>query len=347
MSTKKFFSQMALLSFILVLILFLLSPPSSRAAEKVFKWRCQSHWPTASSSYKDSLIRLSNNLKERTNGRLVVEPYAAESLVPSKEIFNAVKRGMIEIATSSPGYFRDQIPLAGVASGLPYAFREVWECAYFHKGLGFEKMMQVECAKHGVYFSTDKVYPTEMCSKKPIRTAADFKGMKIRSSGVLEVFLTSLGAAGAYIPGPEIYPALASGVIDAAHWGAVQGSASMGFYDTAKYHIRPGLNIASTDVWLINQKAIDALPDDLKKVLFSTLEEQFWFRTTEYEYLEALTLAKIQKGKGVQLLVLPPEEQKKMTEAAIKIWDEEAKKSPESGKAVQLMKDFLQKLGHL
>jgi TRAP-type mannitol/chloroaromatic compound transport system substrate-binding protein len=293
------------------------------------------------------LLRLANKLKEDTNGRLIIEPFAAESLVPSNEIFNAIKRGMIEIGTASPGYFRDQVPLAGIASGLPYAFREVWECAYFHKGLGFEKMMRDACAQHGVYFSTDKVYPTEMCSKKPIRTAADFKGMKIRSSGVLQTFLTSLGSAGAYIPGPEIYPALASGVIDAAHWGAVQGSASMGFYDSAKYHIRPGLNIASTDVWLINQKAIDALPEDIKKVLFSALEEQFWFRTTEYEYLEAITLAKIQKEKGVQLLVLPPEEQKKMTEAATKIWDEEAKKSPECGKAVQMMKDFLQKLGHL
>lgn len=345
MGTKRSFWAVALLFFFLCLSLP--TPSPSEAAEKVFKWRCQSHWPTASSSYKDSLIRLSDRLKERTNGRLIIEPFAAESLVPSNEIFNAVKRGMIEIATASPGYFRDLVPLAGVASGLPYAFREVWECAYFHKGLGFEQMMRDACAPHGVYFSTDKVYPTEMCSKKPIRTAADFRGLKVRSSGVLQVFLSNLGSAGAYIPGPEIYPALASGVIDAAHWGAVQGSASMGFYDTAKYHIRPGLNIASTDVWLINQKAIDALPDDIKKTLLSALEEQFWFRTTEYEYLEAITLAKIQKEKGVQLLVLPPAEQKLLTEAAMKIWDEEAKKSPECGKAVQLMKDFLHKLGHL
>jgi TRAP-type mannitol/chloroaromatic compound transport system substrate-binding protein len=345
MAIRKSSWTLSLTAFLL--FLFPQPPLPSEAAEKVFRWRCQSHWPTASSSYKDSLIRLADKIKEETKGRLIIEPFPAESLVPSKEIFNAIKRGMIEIGTASPGYFRDQVPLAGVASGLPYAFREVWECAYFHKGLGFEKMMRDACAPHGIYFSTDKVYPTEMCSKKPIRTAADFRGMKIRSSGVLQTFLTGLGAAGAYIPGPEIYPALASGVIDAAHWGAVQGSASMGFYDTAKYHIRPGLNIASTDVWLIHQKAIDALPDDIQKVLFSALEEQFWFRTTEYEYLEAVTLAKIQKEKGVQLLVLPPEEQKKMTEAAMKIWDEESKKSPECAKAVQSMKEFLQKLGHL
>ncbi|MGQ9859757.1 MAG: TRAP transporter substrate-binding protein DctP [Thermodesulfobacteriota bacterium] len=318
----------------------------SHSAEKVIKWKCQSHWPTASSSYKDSLLRLVENVKSRTNGRLVIEPFAAESLVPSPEIFSAVKRGMIEMGTASPGYFRDQVPLAGIASGLPFAFRQVWECAYFHKVLGFEQMMRDACAPHGVYLSTDKVYPTEMVSKKPIEKMEDFKGLKVRSSGVLANFLTALGGAGSYIPGPEIYPALASGVIDAAHWGAVQGAASMGFYDVCKYHVKPGLNIASTDVWLINQKAMDALPADIKEVLLWSLEEQFWFRTNQYEYLEAVTLAKVQKEKGVKVIVLPPEEQKKITEVAVKIWDAEAKKAPENAKAVELLKNFLKDLGY-
>lgn len=319
----------------------------SHSAEKVIKWKCQSHWPTASSSYKDSLLRLVENIKTRTNGRLVIEPFAAESLVPSPEIFNAVKRGMIEMGTASPGYFRDQVPLAGIASGLPFAFRQVWECAYFHKGLGFEQMMRDACAAHGVYLSTDKVYPTEMVSKKPIEKMDDFKGLKVRSSGVLANFLTALGGAGSYIPGPEIYPGLASGVIDAAHWGAVQGAASMGFYDVCKYHLKPGLNIASTDVWLINKKAMEALPADIKEILLWSLEEQFWFRTNQYEYLEAITLAKVQKEKGVKVVVLAPEEQKKITEVAVKIWDEEAKKAPENAKAVELLKEFLKSLGYL
>lgn len=325
---------------------FLTGAQPSHSAEKVIKWKCQSHWPTASSSYKDSLLRLVENVRTRTQGRLVIEPFAAESLVPSAEIFSAVKRGMIEMGTASPGYFRDQVPLAGIASGLPFAFRQVWECAYFHKGLGFEQMMRDACAAHGVYLSTDKVYPTEMVSKKPIEKIGDFKGLKVRSSGVLANFLTALGGAGSYIPGPEIYPALASGVIDAAHWGAVQGAASMGLYDVCKYHLKPGLNIASTDVWLINQKALDALPANIKEVLLWSLEEQFWFRTNEYEYLEAVTLAKVQKEKGVKVIVLPPEEQKKITEVAVKIWDEEAKKAPENAKAVDLLKKFLKALGY-
>ncbi len=320
---------------------------NARAADEVIKWRVQSHWPASSSSFTDSLQVLADRLKERTNGRLILEPFAAGSLVPAKEIFNAVKRGMIQMGTISPGYVRDQIEVAGIAAGLPFAFKSVWECAYFHKWLGFEKMIQEEAAKYGVFYSTDKVYPTELVLKKPVRSLADFKGLKIRSSGVLQIFLTNIGAAASYLPGGEVYPSLASGVIDGAHWGAAQGAYSMNLYDVCKYHLLPGLNIAGTDAWVVNQKAIDKLPKDVQAILYNALEEQFWKRTNQYIYLEAITLAKAVQEKKVEIISLPPEEQKKITEIAMQMWNKEAEKGPEAAKALQMLKDFLKSLGHL
>ncbi|UCE33572.1 MAG: TRAP transporter substrate-binding protein DctP [Deltaproteobacteria bacterium] len=315
------------------------------AAEEVIKWRCQVHWPAASSSYKDSLLVVIDRLKKRTNGRLIIEPYAAGALVPAKEIFNAVKRGMIPIAITSSAYPRDVIPLMNVASGLPCNFGNVWEAVYFHKWLGFEQMMRDECAKHGLYYSTDKVYPTELSLKKPVRTFEDFKGLKLRSSGILQVFLTSIGAAASYLPGPEIYPALASGVVEGVHWGAVQGSYSMKFYELNKYHLRPALNIAATDIWLVNKQALSKIPEDIQKTLLATLDEEFFLRTNQYIYLEDTTLAKAQKEKGVELITLPPEEYAKMQVAARKMWDEVAQKDPQCAKAVQMLKDFNESMG--
>lgn len=317
------------------------------AADKVIKWRVQSHWPAASSSYKASLLVLAETLKERTNGRLILEPFSAGSLVPAKEIFNAVKRGMIQMGTISPAYVRDQIEVAGIAAGLPFAFKNVWEAAYYHKWLGFEKIIQAETAKHGVFYSTDKVYPTELVLKKPVRNFEDFQGLKLRSSGVLQLFLTSTGAAASYLPGPEVYPSLASGVIDGAHWGAAQGAYSMKLYEVCKYHLLPGLNIAGTDAWVVNQKAIDKLPEDIQAIFYNALEEQFWKRTNQYIYLEAITLAKAVKEKGVEVITLPPEDQKKITEIAMQMWDKEGAKGPDAAKALQILKEFLKSLGHL
>jgi len=184
-----------------------------------------------------------------------------------------------------------------------------------------------------VFYSTDKVYPTELVLKKPVKSLADFKGIKIRSSGVLQIFLTNIGAAASYLPGGEVYPSLASGVIDGAHWGAAQGAYSMKLYDVCKYHLLPGLNIAGTDAWVVNQKAIDKLPPDIQAIFYNALEE--------------LTLAKAVREKNVEVITLPAEEQKKITEIAMKMWDEEAAKGPEAAKAVQMLKEFLRSLGYL
>ena len=301
----------------------------------------------ASSSYKDSLQVVAARLKERTNGRLIVEPYPSGALVPGKEVFNAVKRGMVPIGVTSSAYPLSQVPLMNVASGLPLNFGDVWEAVYFHKWLGFEQMLKDECAKHGLIYFTDKVYPTELSLKKPVRKFEDFKGLKLRSSGILQKFLTSIGAAASYMPGSEIYAALASGVMDGAHWGAVQGSASMKFYDVNKYHLRPALNVAATDIWLVNQKAFDKLPKDLQEILLTTLEEQFWLRTNQYIFLENKALSKVIKEKGVELITLPPAEYAKMQTAAIKIWDEVAQKGPQCAKAVGMLKDFNRTMGRI
>jgi TRAP-type C4-dicarboxylate transport system substrate-binding protein len=317
----------------------MLLPAQSMAQKKdVTTWRVQSHWPAASSSYKDSLISLKDKLAERTDGRLVLELYEANALFSAKDTFNAVRRGIIPMATISPGYIIDQVPLAGVASGLPFAFRKVEEAAHFHQELGFEQMMRDAVGKYGVYYSTDKVYPTEMVVKKPINSYDDFHRLKIRSSGALQVFLTQAGAAGTYVSGAELYTALSQGIIDGAHWGAVQGAYSMSLYEIAKYHVRPALNIAGTDVFIINQKALDKLPEDVRKTVIDTLDEQFTLRTAEYQRQEEEALTKAQKELGVKVNELPADVIAKLTETAQKCWEQEAARSPDSAKAVVLMK---------
>ena len=324
---------------------FTLWTPEADAADKVYKWKMQTHWPQSSSSYADSAEVVVKKLQERTNGRLQIELFPAGALVPPKELFNACKRGMIPIVVTSAAYPRDQVPLMNVASGLPMNFNNVWEIIYYNKWLGFDDMCQEAFGKHGLYYSPDKVYPTEVSLKKPVYKFEDFKGLKLRSSGILQTYLSSIGAAASYLPGSEIYAALSSGVVDGAHWGAVQGSDSMKFYDVNKYHLRTPLNFAQTDIWLINKKAMEKLPQDIQDIIKATLDEHFWLRTNQYQYLEDITLAKVQKEKGVQVLTLPPEDYVKMKDAAMAIWDDVATKSPECAKAVEMLKDFNKQLG--
>ncbi|SFR67529.1 TRAP-type mannitol/chloroaromatic compound transport system, substrate-binding protein [Marinobacter daqiaonensis] len=317
------------------------------AAQETITWKVQSHWPGASSSYKDSLGRLKDQIEERSDGRLKLQLFEAGSLFKAQETFNAVSRGILEMGTISPSYASDKMSLAGIASGLPFAFRNVWEAAYFHQVLGFEEMLREEAAQHGVYYSTDKVYPTEMVVKEPIESWEDFTSLKIRSSGALQKFLTEAGAAASYIPGGELYTALDSGIVDGAHWGAAQGAYSMALYEIAKYHVQPALNIAGTDAIIVSQKALDKLPADLQKLVKDVLQEQFWYRTNEYQYKERVTLAKAIEEEGVKINTLPDDVQDRLVQVAQEMWDEEGKRSDNAAEALQMLKDYLGKLGYL
>jgi TRAP-type mannitol/chloroaromatic compound transport system substrate-binding protein len=325
----------------------ILAPSTPAVAQDKITWRVQSHWPSASSSFKDSLGRLQGELATCTKGRMALELHEAGALFPATEIFPAVKRGVIQMGTISPAYLPETVSSAGIASGLPFAFRNVWEAAYFHKHMGFEKLIRDEVAAQGVYYSTDKVYPTEMVLKSPVNSLDDFRKLKIRSSGALQRFLTAGGAAASFLPGPEIYPALSTGVINGVHWGAAQGANSMGLYEVAKHHVQPALNIAGTDAFVINQKALDALPPDIRKCVIDTLDEQFWMRTNQYLYQERITLAKAIKEKGVKINQLPPDVLDHLTKVAAKQWEEEGKKGPGAQKALAMLKAFMTELGYL
>jgi TRAP-type C4-dicarboxylate transport system substrate-binding protein len=329
------------------LIAFAVLPFQAQAQADTVTWRVQSHWPQSSSSYGDSLEYLRDVLAERTDGRLQLELHAAGSLFGHDEIFNAVRRGVIQMGTIFPGYIMGEVSTAGIAFGLPNAFQNTWEAAYFFKHEGLEDIIREEVAEFGVFYSTDKVYPTEMVLTRKPESLDDFRSLTVRSSGTLQTFLTDAGAATASISGAELYQALSSGVVDGAHWGAVQGALSMSLYEVAKYHVRPPLNIGGIDAFVINQDAIDALPEDIRQTLYSALEEQFWRRTNEYIYQEQAALVKARAELDVEVIQLPEEVRQAMLEAAQQSWEKEREKGGKAAEAMDMLEAFLTELGHL
>ncbi|MCO6387610.1 TRAP transporter substrate-binding protein DctP [Aliihoeflea sp. 40Bstr573] len=338
----SYFSRLALAPAVVVALS--LTAFTASAQESV-TWRVQSHWPQSSSSFADSLEYLRDTLDERTEGRLKLELHAAGGLFGADEIFNAVRRGVIQMGTISPAYAMGEMETAGIAFGLPAAFENEWEAQYFFKTLGFEDMVREDAAEHGLYYSTDKIFTNEMVLTAKPETADDFRALTIRSSGTLQNYLTDAGAAVSSIPGSELYQALSSGVVDGAHWGAVQGALSMSLYEVARYHVRPPLSIGGIDAFIINQEAIDALPEDVQQILYNTLEEQFWRRTNEYIVGEQRALARAQAEHDVEVIELPQDVRDQMLQAAQASWQREREKGEKAAAAMDLLDDYLAELG--
>jgi len=337
----------AILSFLFLTTLMVLSfGGQAIAADKVITWRCQASIAQSSPTYAQSVLRVAEKIKERTGGRLIIETYPGGALLPNNEIFPSVKRGMIEMGYATPGYWKSDIPLALVCA-LPYAFTNYWEVMYFHKVLGFEKMLSDQVAEHGVVFYGDHAIPVEIVTKEPIRTFDDFKGKKIRTYGQFGKFFNALGAHAVSAPGPEIYTGLATGVFHGAHWGAAVGAQSLALYEVCKYHMKPSISLGTEEGWYVNKKALEKLPKDIQTVVRNVLDEQFWVRSVEYAYNEAKEIGNAQTKQGVEIVTLSAEDQKKMAEVAVTIWDEVAKAGPENAKAIAMLKQFLRDQGRL
>ena len=315
--------------------------------QKVYEWKFQSHWPAGSASFKPLKDYFEKDLIKMTNGRLKITLHPAGSLVQSKEIFNAARQGTIEGATAAPIYWMSIVPIAAVAANCPMTFRKAEEGLNFHFKLGFEQMLKDAHAKHNLLYYTEKIYPTAMIGRKPIRSIEDFKGYKVRSSGAIADMLKELGASTSLIPGEELYLALQTGVVDGAHWGAAGGALTMKLCEVAKYYIQPDLAMAGTDVIVINNDAFNALPKDLQKILDKALKERVYKRTREYVGDERKALQTMIKDYNVTVSTLKPADQKIMMAAAMKQWDKVAAKDADSAKAIGMLKVYLKKLRYI
>ena len=106
---------------------------------------------------------------------------------------------------------------------------------------------------------------------KPVKTLADFKGLKMRApTRQTNKLLASLGASPVGMPLPAIPDAVSKGTIDGflLPWEVMP---SLKMHEMVKFHSetdpsRPAL-YSAVFVFAMNQAKYDALPADLKKVI--------------------------------------------------------------------------------
>jgi TRAP-type C4-dicarboxylate transport system substrate-binding protein len=317
---------------------------SARAQSSV-TWKVQSHWPKASGSYNDSLEVLAIELEKRTGGRFKLQMFGAGELAKGGEIYNICRRGVVEMGTISPAYILGEAQCMGLAYGVPGTLREPWEMEHLMKNLGIENLVNQELEPKGVILKAEKIYPTELVVKNPIKTMDDFKALKLRSAGTMLDYLAGAGASPTMIQGPELYQALSTGVVDGAHWGAEIGALSMKLWEVAKYHMKPALGM-SADAFIINKAALGKLPEDLRLQLMALVEERFFLRTAEYSHKEALALTKGRETMGVQAMQFPAPVMAKFSEASKAILAKELAKGDLAAKGGAALTGLMKDLGY-
>ena len=322
--------------------------PAPAPKAEVYKWRMQTMWPGPAYHQWPSIDAFADYARRASNGRLDIEIFTPGTVVPTLELFEAVGKGMLEIGHSLPAYEGGKMPVFNIGYGLPYTFDNHNEMSVYYYDLGLLDIMREEAAKHNVFFLGPTMsHHVTLLTKKPIRTIEDFKGLKLRSTGLCADVMAKAGASCVFLPGPEIYPSLEKGVIDGTHWGAEGAMYSMGFHEVTKYDLTPHMQRSATLEVFINMDKWNSLPDDLKAILemalqvFSIMDGNINERN-DYLHREILV-----KEFGFEVTHFPPEDEAKMRQFTMEVLDEYSAKDAAFAKAADIMKDYLRLMGRI
>jgi TRAP-type C4-dicarboxylate transport system substrate-binding protein len=287
------------------------------------------------------------NVSELSDGQIKIKLFPGSSIIPMKEVLEGVGNGTLEMAMIAEGYWHKLIPVSEVA-GLPFAFKNISEAKYFMMERGFADMLKQEYAKHNVHHIPYEAYPVGLMTNKPIKGVADIKGMKIRAYGVMAEWLTQMGASTTYIPGGELYTALATGVVDGAHWGDAGPMYVMKFQEVLKNYMKPEPIVGGWNNLIVNMDVWKKLSPVQQKIIETAAMAEGMSRLTDdTRMLGQTSLRSMKNDWNVEINQVPEAELENMRAAAMVVWDKTAKKDPTNAKAIGMMKEFLKELGHI
>lgn len=297
---------------------------------------------------KRVMTKFTEKVSAMSGGQIEITTFPVGALVPMREILEAVGKGTLDIALIGEGYWFKIVPVSEIAQGLPFSFKDLEESKYFMFQKGFVDLLREDYAKHNVYLIPYETYPVGLMTKKPIRKAEDLKGMKLRAYGIMADWLTKMGVSPVFIPGGELYTALATGVVEGAHWGDAGPMYIMKLHEVLKNYMKPEPVQGAWNNLIVNMDLWKKLTSEQKAII----ETAAMGCGTFYSYNDTRLVSKRALNEmaskwNVKVNTLPEEEIEKMMKVSMALWDELAKKGPLNAKAISMLKDFLKELGHL
>ncbi|TCT04000.1 TRAP transporter substrate-binding protein [Aquabacter spiritensis] len=207
-------------------------------------------------------------IRKETNGRVEIKVFPSSQLGGDTDMLSQLRSGGIEFFTLSPLILSTLVPNASI-SGIGFAFPNydtVWKAMDGELGA----YVRGQIGKFGLV-AMDKIWDNGFrqttTSTKPIESAADFKGLKIRVpvSPLWTSMFKAFDSAPASINFAEVYTALQTKVVDAQE-NPLAIIATAKLFEVQKYcsltnHMWDGF-------WfLANRRAFERLPEDLRAIV--------------------------------------------------------------------------------
>jgi len=268
---------------------------------------------------------MSELLEKKSGGKHKIKVFNKQALGSEKETIDQVKIGALDFTRVNVGPMNAICPLTQVPT-MPFLFSSI---AHMRKSLdgpvGDEILKSCETAGFvGLAFYDSGA--RSIYAKKPIKTVADAKGLKIRvqQSDLWVALIGAMGANATPMPYGEVYTGLKTGLIDAAEnnipsFDTAKHVEAVKFYSKTEHSMAPEILVMSKIVF-------DKLPKAEQDMIRAAAKESVAFGRQKWDEQEAKSLANV-KAAGAEIVevdkksfqaVMGPVYEKFMTTADMK-----------------------------
>jgi len=261
-----------------VFVIFSIMAVGSAEAQ-TYTWKAGSiQAPTSING--ESLTLFAKKVQEKTKGQMKIQIGFNSAYGGLKELVPAVSMGSVEMHVESQNWW-DTIDKNRKIYTFPYTFSS-WEhmVAFVKSPLWQEQVNKLNTQNINMVFPDPKnpiIYkqgPTRViCSRKPIFTAKDLEGLKLRlyESELAKRVWKHMGCNIIVIPWADAYLALKQGMVE-----AITSPLNM-VYDTKLHEVAPYI----TDIneflqfftMVVNKPKWDKLPPNIKKAMIDSINE--------------------------------------------------------------------------
>ncbi len=218
---------------------------------------------------------MSEQLAKASGGKDKIKVFADGALGSEKDTVEQVKIGALDMARVSSAAFHGIVPESMIPS-LPFLFRDIAHFRATMYGPQGDKILAAFDKMGFVGLAMYEAGARSFYAKKPIKSVADMKGLKIRvqPSDLWVNLVKALGASPTPMPFAEVYTGLKTGLLDGAEnnipsYDEVRHYESAPYFSETQHVMLPEVLVFSKKVWLtltpqqqaaIRQAARDSVP---------------------------------------------------------------------------------------
>jgi len=312
------------------------APTPGAPPAEVIHWRLQTY---AGPALAEHVCKVGIDMfNKAAAGRMVIDMYTADELVPHGELFRALQEGTVDAVQSDDDSIASPVDVAIFAAYFPmnvrygidvnvlwehYGLNEIWEEAYAE-------------VPNVTWLGSSSWDPCNFGTVKPIRHVEDLKGLRCYMFPTGGQFMQQFGVVPMVLPYEDVEMAIETGVLDGVSWCGSTEMHTVGWADVINYYLTNNISGGWMGSWFVNTESWEKVPPDLQEMFKLAIDASDYYRLHWYWWGEAHYRT---SGK-LELTTIPAEEWKVVEDAALVFWDKIALKSPRCAKVVQILKDY-------